>query len=195
MRSVRESSRQTSRWPRWTVVRSYVNDCSSSPPRRSGDRVSSGTAGILGRGRSSRLAVPVSSCCRFRSRSSPPTRCWCRIRGTDSRALTTAPRQGKLALDRVTVAEGSLESGEQVDQGARGRGRVHHRGGGPVRPDGGAPPAVRQHFAPTRVFCPTAIRLFYLSLVPCSPASALPPCWGSTPISWTSRPTSRTASP
>src|SRR5437667_11835218 len=49
------------------------------------------------------------------------------------------PTATELTLDRVTVSEGSLESGEQVDQGARGRGRVHHRGGGPVRPDGGAP--------------------------------------------------------
>jgi len=31
------------------------------------------------------------------------------------------PPAAELALDRVTVAEGSLESGEQVDQGARGR--------------------------------------------------------------------------
>src|SRR2546422_1450940 len=54
---------------------------------------------------------------------------------------------------------------------------------------------VPQHFATTRAFFPTAFLPFRRTVPPCSPASAPPPCSASTPISWTSRPTSRTASP
>src|SRR2546422_696803 len=65
----------------------------------------------------------------------------------------------------------------------------------PHEGEGGPGGEVPQHFAPTRAFFPTAFLPFRRTVPPCSRASAPPPCSASTPISWTSRPTSRTASP
>ena len=45
----------------------------------------------------------------------------------------------KLALDRVAVGEGSLQTCEKISQvGTRGAGQVHHRGQRRARPEGQA---------------------------------------------------------
>src|SRR4029077_16562764 len=101
------------------------------------------------------------------------------------------PPAAELALDRVPPGEGGAHFGEHARHGgARARGTLDDMSQGGAGPE--AEPFARL-FAQPRVTSPTSLSPLRRTVLSCSPASAPAPYWASMPISWMSRPTSRTA--
>src|SRR6266540_3326880 len=103
-------------------------------------------------------------------------------------------------IDRDLVGNASdspRESDSRIDTFPSFPLSAQRRGGQGVRSRAGPgdPRLVPRDFAPSRAFFPTAVASSRRTVLPCSPGSAPPRCSASTPTWWTSRPTSRTASP